>query len=324
MTHASDDPYWRSPYVQWLDALPKKHALLVCTLRPARQSAKVPAIVEALTLLRDFGAQALRSGPAPDSGSFFWLALPLKHLDAAKNLLLRLGYTSAVVQAVAGGNVRWRGVSYGFKPLYREDADALREQAPDRRDFLLRNAAGELVSVKGYRGDGQLFSKRGLPVYDARLLVNLAGVRADDRMLDPFGGIGGVLLAGRAAGARVVSTDNDPFVADGLAALATLHLQADAHRLPFAAASFDAIATEPPYDDDPLNPLAAGAVQETLDGMVRVLKPSGRLAILAAGWQTPLLRDAAAGLPLHTLLESPVNRKGLDVFVFVWEKRKDF
>jgi hypothetical protein len=319
-----DDPYWRSPYIQWLDALPKKHALLVCTLRPARQSAKVPAILEALTLLRDFGAQALRSGPAPDSGSFFWLALPQKHLDAAKALLPRLGYTSAVDVALQGGGTRWRGAGYHFQPLYREDAAALREQAPDRRDFLLRNAEGELVSVKGYRGDGQLFSKRGLPVYDARLLVNLAGVRAGDHMLDPFGGIGGVLLAGRAAGAFTVSMDNDPFVADGLAALADVHLQADAHRLPFAAEAFDAIATEPPYDDDPLNPLAADSVSMTLGGMVRVLKAGGRLALLCVGWQTPLLRDAAAGLPLQTLLESAVNRKGLDVFVFVWEKRKDF
>lgn len=316
-----DDPYWRSPYVQWLDALPKKHALLVCTLRPARQSAKIPAILEALTLLRDFDGLALRSGPAPDTGSFFWLALPQNALDAAKALLPRLGYTSAVELAVQGGSTRWHGAGYHFQPLYREDAAALREQAPDRRDFLLRNADGELVSVKGYRGDGQLFSKRGLPVYDARLLVNLAGVRAGDRLLDPFGGIGGVVLAGRVAGASAISTDNDPFVADGLAALADLHLQADAHRLPFAAECFDAIATEPPYDEDPLNPLAASAVAETLGGMVRVLKAGGRLAILAVGWQTPLLREAAATLDLQTLLESPINRKGLDVFVFVWERR---
>lgn len=324
MTKASDDPYWRSPYVHWQDALPKKHALLACTLRPARQSAKIPAILEAVTLLRDFDAQALRSGPAPDAGSFFWLALPQKALDTAKALLPRLGYTSAVDVALQGGGVRWRGAGYHFQPLFREDAAVLREQAPDRRDFLLRNATGELVRVKGYRGDGQTFSKRGLPVYDARLLVNLAGVNVGDQMLDPFGGIGGVLLAGRAAGAFTVSTDNDPFVADGLAALADLHLQADARRLPFASTSFDAIATEPPYDDDPLNPLSTDSVRETLSGMVRVLKAGGRLAILAAGWQTLPLRDAADALPLHTLLESPVNRKGLDVFVFVWEKRKDF
>jgi SAM-dependent methyltransferase len=317
-----DEPYWRSPYIEWIDDLPKQYAILVCALRPARQQAKVVAIVEALTLLRDLDALALRSGPVDQPGNVFWLALPQKNLDAVKPLLPRLGYTSAVDVATPtnAGGARWRGVNYRLKPIYREDADALREQAPDRRQFLLRNASGEVVPVKGYRGDGQTFSKRGLPVYDARLLVNLAGVRAGDRMLDPFGGIGGVILAGKAADAQTFCVDNDPVVADGLNALANLHCLADVRALPFAAASFDAIATEPPYDEDSANPLALESITETFSGLMRVLKPGGRLAILCAGWQIPLLREAAATHQLTTVLESPINRKGLDVYVSVWQK----
>lgn len=318
----SDEPFWRSPFIDWSDDLPKNHALLICALRPARQQAKAAAIVEALTLLRDFDAKALRSGPVTESGNFIWLALPQKNLDGAKLLLPRLGYTSGVDVAAPTnvGGARWRGVSYHLKPIYREDADALREQAPDRREFLLRNASGEVVPVKGYRGDGQTFSKRGLPVYDARLLVNLAGVRSGERLLDPFGGIGGVVLAGKAAGAQTFSVDNDPVVTDGLNALADLHCVADARAVPFANASFDNIATEPPYDDDPANPLASEFISEMFSGMVRVLKPGGRLAILCADWQIPLLREVASTQALTTVLESPINRKGLDVYVFVWVK----
>ncbi len=91
--------------------------------------------------------------------------------------------------------------------------------------------------------------------------------------------------------------------------------------MPFASASFDAIATEPPYDDDPANPLAFSAVAATLGGMVRVLRAGGRLAILCAGWQAALLHEAASAHHLALLLESPINRKGLDVYVFVWQKR---
>ena len=312
------DPFWRSPFVEWIDDLPPGHALLVCTLRPARQQAKVVALVEMLSLLNAYSPRALLSGPVAEQKGIFWVALPQAHLNAACALLPRLGYTTAVdlaQPAIGADTVRWHGAKYRLNALYSEDADALREKAPDRRGFLLRNAGGELVSVKGYRGDGQTYGKRGLPVYDARLLVNLASVGAGELLLDPFGGVGGVILAAAEASGRVISVDNDTAVADGLPALADFHTLADARRLPFADAVFDAIATEPPYDSDEANPLNA-----SFSEMVRVLKLGGRLSILCAGWQGDALREGAAEMGLNVLLESPINRKGLDVFVFVWQK----
>lgn len=271
-----------------------------------------------LTLLSGYAPRALLSGPVAEKKGIFWVAVLHEYVDAARALLPRLGYTVSVelAEPASGGEtVRWRGTKYRLVSLYREDADALREQAPDRREFLLPNAQGEIVAVRGYRGDGQTFGKRGLPVYDARLVVNLTGAGEGDLLLDPYGGIGGVVLAGREAGARVVSVDNDQIVSAGLAALADGHVLGDARKLPFEGETFDGIATEPPYDGGENNPLDA-----SLREMVRVLRRGGRLAVLCAGWQAEGVREKAAGGDLTTILEYPINRKGLDVSVFVWQK----
>jgi SAM-dependent methyltransferase len=310
------EPYWRSPYIDWHDDLPAGCALLVCHLRTARQQARVAAALEVLSLLSEHGAVALSSGPLAEDKGVFWVALPQAQLGAATRLLPRLGYTSAVDLAVpASSGARWRGVRYGLQPLYAEDADALRERAPDQREFLLPNADGQVTAVRGYRGDGTAFGKRGLPVYDARLLVNLVCTGEDDRFLDPFAGIGGVILEAKASGARAFSLDNDPVLRYGLAALGDGHCLADAQTLPFADSVFDALATEPPYD-----PGGERLIVTALREMVRVLKPGGRLAVLCAGWQVEPLRTEAQTLPLALFLESPINRKGLDVFVFAWRK----
>lgn len=312
------DPFWESPYIDWIGELPKGYSLLVCSLRPARQQAKVAAALEALSLLSNYAPRALLSGPVAEKKGMFWVAVPRENVDAARALLPRLGYTVSVElaePASGGGTVRWHGTKYRLISLYREDAAALREQAPDRREFLLPNAQGEIVAVRGYRGDGQTFGKRGLPVYDARLLVNLAGVEEGGLLLDPFGGIGGVVLSGREARARVVSVDNDPIVSVGLAALADGHVLGDARELPFEGETFDGIATEPPYDGGENNPLNA-----SLRELSRVLKRGGRLAVLCAGWQAEGVREKAARENLTTILECPINRKGLDVSVFVWQK----
>jgi len=300
--------------------------LWIFHLRTARRRARAAAVAEALCLLEGLEATAPAGGPLSEQGGVFWIELPEAGESAARERLPRLGYTVAVDALIAlpegasprgerGGLVRWRGRLCRVERLYTEDEAAARESAPDRRVFLLEDERGTVRAVRGYRGDGGETSRRALPVCDARLLVNLALPPGGTRLLDPFAGAGGVVREAMAAGCRVASVDVDPMLRHGLAGLGARHCVADAARLPFGAARFDAVATEPPYHPEAL-PAVLGGLRE----IARVLRPGGRAAMLCAAAQARPLRREAEGLGLVLFLDVPIDRKGLGVALLVWRR----
>jgi hypothetical protein len=300
-------------------------ALLVLHQRAARRRARAAALAEALALLHDLGPTAPAGGPLADRGGVLWVELPERHLGVAVDRFPRLGYSTAVdlVEAAARGRARAGGGRGGRDPgpaagwrlvrLHTEDAAGHREQAPDRREFLVDADDGGVRPVRGYRGDGRALGRRGLPVCDARLLVNLVAPAGPGLLVDPFAGVGGVALAAAAAGWTAVTADRDPALRHGLGRLGAGHLVADARRLPLRAASVDAVATEPPYDPS-VGPLAGQALEEA----ARLLRPGGATAWLCAAWQAPGLRAAAAALGLAAALDTPVDRKGTPVVALAW------
>ena len=298
-------------------------AMLVFHLRAARRRARAAAVAEALALLGDLAPSAPAGGPLADRGGVFWVELAGGQLSAATARLPRLGYSTAVDLVVAGpvgrgggpAAVRWRGRGWRLERLYAEDPAGHRERAPDRREFLLQAGGGPVRPVRGYRGGGAALARRGLPVCDARLLVNLVAPAGPGRLLDPFAGVGGVALEARAAGWSTVTADLDPALRHGLGRLGGAHLVADARALPLRAGCLDAVATEPPYDRG-VGRLADRALAETH----RLLRPGGAAAFLCAAWQAAGLRAAAAALGLRVALDCPVDRKGLEVVALAWRR----
>ncbi|GEM_PF-266189 len=303
--------------------------LLVCHIRRARLQAHAVAIAEAVKLLDDLGAEALPGGPLGDQRGLFWLTVPAMEVDAAVSRLPRLGYTVAVdllEPSATNGRIhtrqrrddrrrlRWRGRDYNILRAYEEDAGEARERAPDRRTFVLDTAAGARA-VRGYRGDGGDLSRRGLPVCDARLLVNLAGGARAKTLLDPFAGAGGAALEAIACARYVFTCDRDAALRFGLRALGARHYVADACCLPFRAASIEAIATEPPYDAS-----ARDVVLQAFGEMARVLTVGGRVALLTTPDQAAGLRPLAASLGLAVEVDSAINRKGMDCVALVCSK----
>jgi hypothetical protein len=299
-------------------------AMLVFHLRAARRRARAAAVAEALALLHDLEPSAPAGGPLADRGGVFWVELPGRQVGAAAARLPRLGYSTAVDLLVAGQApgrgggppaVRWRGRGWRLERLYAEDPAGHRDAAPDRREFLLEAGGGPVRPVRGYRGGGAALARRGLPVCDARLLVNLVAPARPGRLLDPFAGVGGVALEARAAGWSTVTADLDPALRHGLGRLSGAHLVADARALPLRPGCLDAVATEPPYDRG-VGPLADQALAETH----RLLRPGGAAAFLCAAWQAAGLRAAAAALGWRVVLDCPVDRKGVPVVALAWRR----
>ena len=297
-------------------------AMLVLHLRAARRRARAAAVAEALALLEDLEPTAPGGGPLSELGGTAWVTVPRRHLRPALARLGRLGYTAAVDlleprhgDAGTGTAVRWRRRWWLATRVHQADEAVLRGRAPDRRSFLLECGDGRVREVTGYRGSGADGARRALPVADARMLVNLTGPPRGV-LLDPFAGAGGIALEAAEAGWTVVTADLDPVLRFGLAALARLHLVADARRLPLRAGSVDAVASEPPYDAG-AGPVVAEAVAE----LARALRPGGRLALLVTPDQAVLARRAALAAGLAPGLDAPVDRKGLDVVALTWSRR---
>ena len=297
-------------------------AVLIFHLRAARLKARATAVAEALCLLRDVGAEAAAGGPLSEQGGVFWISLPRDAVDQARGRLPLLGYTEAVDladpvsegEASGGGVVRWRRRAYRLVRLYEESPEEARERAPDRRAFALETAAG-VREVRGYRGDSGPLSRRGLPAYDARMLVNLVAAPGGGTLLDPFAGVGGVVIEALAHGCRAVSCDIDPALRYGLASLGRGHVVADARRLPMASGAIDAAATEPPYDAE-----ATEAVVASLRELARVVRPGGRVAMLCAESQREPLRREAEAAGLSLVHEEAIDRKGVACAVVLWER----
>jgi len=147
------------------------------------------------------------------------------------------------------------------------------------------------------------------------MLVNLVHSARGNTFLDPFAGVGGVVLEALESGYRVVSCDRDRALGYGLSEMSDIHCVADATRLPFASRTISGISTEPPY-----HPEADAAVIGSLSEMHRVLKVGARVSILCASRQAGDIRRGADGLGLTPRLDSPIDRKNLACVVMVLEK----
>lgn len=297
----------------------------VCHVRASRKKAVEAAAVEMLGLVRDLNPVRCPGGPLSEQGSVFWIEVPRASAADAIDRFPRLGYTNAVDQLIAiqrpstsrKSVVRWRKQYFKLARVYEEDEVLWREQAPDRRAFLLLDAEGIPRKVRGYRGDGTRSGRRALPVCDARLLVNTVRPQKADsiRFIDPFAGAGGIVIEACAHGFSAFSLDIDPIVSRGLKQLGASHALANTLHLPFRDSSFHAIATEPPYHED-LGPLVAHTLRE----IKRVLMPKGKVAMFCADWHRDILNIQAKALGLAAIFESPIDRKGTACRLLVWEK----
>jgi len=300
-------------------------ATLVLRLRKARRKAREAAVAELVALLRDFKGCPLRGGPLSEVSGVAWVGVNESAIPYLRKRIRSLGYTEIVylvresdkIDNIKGNykKAKWKRRDIVLLPIYSEFDAEMRKNAPDKRGFLLECGDGVIRRITGYRGSYGDFEHRGLPVEDSRLLVNVVFSPNLGRLLDPFAGAGGIVIEAKKAGWETWSIDIDPSLRHGLAELADHHLVANSNKLPLDNAFIDAIATEPPYHSD-----AYKVVTKAVFEFYRVLKPGGRLTILAAEEQAKMIQKAADSVGFDLDISTPINRKGTDVVCLCWKR----
>jgi tRNA (guanine10-N2)-dimethyltransferase len=138
----------------------------------------------------------------------------------------------------------------------------------------------------------------------ARTLVNIARVKQDDTLLDPFCGTGGILIEADLLGAHAIGSDFDPLMVSGSRqniVQADL-LLADATQLPLCDHSVDAVVTDFPYGQsvsikksDTMDTLYGDALEE----ISRVLKQGKRAVVVTHRDISPIAAQYFTVLQRH-------------------------
>jgi putative methyltransferase (TIGR01177 family) len=202
--------------------------------------------------------------------------------------------------AVADAAVREAGRAYvlggGTVDLERPGVRYWLAPLPDGTDLLLREAAEVARKEIVRRAMPRLPFRRpvSLPPRLARAAVNLAAVRAGDRVLDPFLGTGALLAEAALLGAHVYGVDADPTMVRGalrnlehLGVRAEAVVEGDARGVEFPEPTlpFDAIVTDPPYGRSSASVGAEPArlVTDVLGRWQAAMRPGGRIVVIAPG-----------------------------------------
>ena len=171
----------------------------------------------------------------------------------------------------------------------------------------------------------------------ARAIVNLSGIRAAERLLDPFCGTGGIILEGAMVGARVVGADIQRKMVYGAQKNMAFFsmpgelIISDATRLPLRSESVDAVVTDLPYgrasvvagsgipdDKDARAEYLARLYEAAMVEIHRVLKPGKRAVIVS---NSPSLPALTRGIGLLLCDEHAYRvHKSLTRYITVLEK----
>ena len=297
--------------------------ILIFRIKLSRIKAREFALLEVKSFLNDIeDVEVVIGGPLSTEKGVIAAYLPADvDIDTLIQDFNKFGYIEKVemMQRIQNANknaIKWKGQFYELETIYEEDKDTVRNQAPDKRPFLLPDPTGKLRYVNGYRGDGTDTGRRALPVEDCKMMLNISNVKPGQKILDPFGGGGGIVFAAKQYEAKIYSSDIDPILQHGLRDYGSEHSVASIEKLPFEPGFFDAVVTEAPFDEN-VTPIVVKGMEE----IVRVTTPKAHIVMMTGENQADAVRAKAQSLNLEAYIDQQIDRKGTPVHIFGWKKK---
>lgn len=308
--------------------------ILVCLLRPSRNKAIQLAILEMSIVLSVFDGIFIFNGPLGDVRGLISFFVKRGSEDKLQTLIKSVGYCNKFYKldfSLKNNNKTddilsinkyfWKGHEFNVIRFYLETEDEYKDQSIMNRLFAVYQSDNTIKYIKGYRGDGSEAGRRGLPLEDARLMVNLVDPYSIKSILDPFAGSGGIIYSARhiRSSLYLISADIDKIIEPGLKIYSDAHYTRDARKLDIKEGIVDAIVTEIPF-----SPNYTKIVIQALYNLTQYLSENGKVLFMCHIDQFSKIKNALRSMGFYLLIHKEVNRKGTSVFISLWSKNREF
>lgn len=317
-----------------IDEYIEKYDLLVCRLRTSRNKAKQLAILEMSSCLMPVEGVFVFNGPLGDVKGVISFFVKKGEEQKLLKILKTVGYCDrfyildfslelpgATKEIPSVNEYYWKGRPFNVIPFYKESKNHYLAQSISNRIFAIYQNDNTVKYVKGYRGDSREAGRRGLPLEDTRMLVNLVKPHSINTFLDPFAGSGGIVYTAKSINPSlyVMSADIDRILEPGLSMYSDKHYTCDARELDLNDNKVDAIVTEIPFSKN----YTHVAIQAFYN-LIPCLAEQGKLLCMCHADQTKELVNAMQDSGLSLVIDKAVNRKGTPVNILLWAKSRNF
>lgn len=296
--------------------LNKDEIMGIVTLHPARSKAKKLANQELHSIFKPIGGYLAKGGPLSEQKAKSWIVFPSKNLQEAYQEAQKLGYSQKIqlLQPSLKSTIIWKKKNYELQDWWEQDAQEIRKKSPDKRTFYLKTLSGQIKKIPGYRGDGTPTGRRGLPVIDARLMVNIAEILPQEICLDPFAGVGGILIAAKNSNLKIWSCDIDPGLKPGLEKISNKHIISDSSKLPYKDESVQAVVTEVPFQIT-----NKSTIISWLASMARIVQKNRKIVLMAGPNQQKIFSQISL-TELNLDFCHSLKRKKINTVIYRWTK----
>ena len=302
-------------YIWYTREILNASMLFVLNLHKNKYHDRELAKEELKALFYDYDFTLPTTGPLMDQKGTMWIDISDSYVEVVKDRFNRLGFIEKVsyLEKTDTGQIKWKGENYSLIKVFDDTLDNAEKLSfkQKKRLALLEKTKFEMKLFQTEDERNPLAGLKDLPTADAKLLINLVYIKKDQVFLDPFAGIGSIVIEALNAEYLTMSSDVEPKLKPGLMTIGSKHKVTDTKELTNDTSSIDAIATELPF-----SPKVKTLIYKWMMEMTRVLKPKGKLAIMCTYSQSVIIKRVMKNMELNFSIETKRGSKKVQVMLF--------